>query len=78
MNNMYERIKNMSLEEMKQFVYWVYSCGNMDGWDKCGDSPSGYFGGYMLTLPADEIMPNDATDDLWNTFDELYNKDKKI
>ena len=71
---MYERIKDMSMEEMKQFIYWVYQCGNKDGFDGCEDSPSGYFGGYVLTLPVTEVMPNDNTDDLWNKFNEIYNK----
>lgn len=31
MENMYERIKRMSEEEMRKFIYLVYLCGNEDG-----------------------------------------------
>ena len=73
--SMYERVKNMTQDEMNQFVYWIYMCGNKDGQDGCCDSPSNsFFGGHMLTLPANELMPNDNTDDLWDRFEEAYNK----
>lgn len=70
--NMYERVKQMSMDEMKQFVYWVYRCGNKDGRHECECSPSGYFGGYILTLPVASLMPNDNIEDIWDKFIELY------
>ena len=73
--NMYERIKQMSMSEMKQFVYWVYRCGNKDGRDECECSPNGYFGGYVLTLPVTTLMPNDNINDIWDTFLEFYPSD---
>jgi hypothetical protein len=71
MKTMYERIKDMTAEEMQQFVYWVYQCGNRDGFDGCEDSPSGYFGGYLLSLPVTEVMPNDNINDLWKMYREM-------
>lgn len=52
----YERVKRMTLEEMKAFVYWVYTNGNNDGKDGLQDDESGYFGGYMLELPAEDVI----------------------
>lgn len=72
METMYERIKKMTEEEMREFVYWVYLCGNRDGEKGLEDSPSGYFGGYMLTMDAKQVMPNDSTSDLWDNFKEIY------
>ena len=74
MVTMYERIKNMSLEEMKDFIYWVYKCGNEDGFNGGSDTESGYFGGYMLGLPVTEVMKNNSTDDLWELFNLVYRK----
>lgn len=70
METMYDRIKNMSMEEMKCFVYWVYLMGNEDGWNQCCDSEGGYFGGHMITLDREEVMPNDSISDLWEKLDE--------
>lgn len=70
--NMYDRVKLMSMDEMKQFIYWVYRCGNKDGCNDCEDSPSGYFGGHLLTLPVEELMPNDTIEDIWDKFLEMY------
>lgn len=67
METMYERIKRMTEEEMRQFIYWVYLNGNRDGWTECCDSESSYFGGYMLTLPANEVIPNGDVDSLMDT-----------
>ena len=64
--NMYERIKDMTKEEMKEFIYMVYLAGNNDGKNNMCDSPSGYFGGAMLEKNASELMPNDKVDDLWD------------
>ena len=70
METMYERIKRMTLNEMRDFVYWVYLMGNEDGYYQCCDSDGGYFGGHMLTLDKKEIMPHDTTYDLWDRLDE--------
>ena len=69
METMYERIKRMTQSEMKQFIYAVYICGNEDGKIHLCDSPScSYFGDYMLTLNAKDLMPNDSVDDLYRTW----------
>lgn len=70
MENMYERIKRMTEDEMRCFIYWVYLMGNEDGYAQCCDSEGGYFGGYMLTLDREEVMPNDSISDLWKKLDE--------
>ena len=72
METMYERIKRMTPEEMRQFVYWVYLCGNRDGQKNLEDSPGSYFGGYMLNMNAKQVMPNDNVNDLWDNFKEIY------
>lgn len=67
METMYERIKRMSEEEMREFVYFVYLCGNRDAKDHyCDSKGSGYFGGKMLTKQAKEVMPHDNVQDLWD------------
>lgn len=68
METMYDRIKRMSLGEMKDFIYWVYLNGNKDGEEHMCDSGGfgTYFGGFMLTMPVSEVMPNDNVEDLWN------------
>lgn len=68
METMYDRIKRMTASEMQEFIYWVYSCGNRDGQDGLEDSPgsASFFGGYMLTQKANELMPNDNVRNLWN------------
>lgn len=75
--SMYDRIKTMTAEEMRHFIYWVYMCGNEDGQLGLQDSPSGFFGGYMLTKNTKEVMPNDDVQDLWNDFDETYVRNTK-
>lgn len=70
MEKMYERIKRMDLDEMRAFVYWVYLMGNEDGYYQCCDSEGGYFGGRILTLDREEVMPNDSIGDLWEKLDE--------
>ena len=67
---MYDRIKRMDETEMKNFIYWVYLMGNEDGYNQCEDSPSGYFGGYMLTLARETVMPNDSVSDLWDKLED--------
>ena len=76
METMYDRIKRMTPEEMQHFVYWVYSCGNEDGFRGLEDSPGmcSFFGGYMLTKERAELMPNDSIDDLWDRFEQTYRK----
>lgn len=70
MEKMYERIKRMNLDELRTFVYWVYLMGNEDGWNQCCDSEGGYFGGHMISLDREEVMPNDSVFDLWEKLDE--------
>lgn len=67
---MYDRIRRMTPEEMKTFVYWVYLNGNRDGATNCCDSPRAYFGGAMLNKDAREVMPNDNVKNLWDNFKE--------
>lgn len=81
---MYERIKNMTMEEMRHFVYWVYMNENEDG-KECfcdvfieEDENCSYFGSSMLNLPVRRIMPNDnVKEDLWNSFNAIYKKKPK-
>ena len=73
METMCERIKKMTEEEMRQFVYWVYLCGNRDGEMGLEDSPRGYFGGHMLMMDAKRVMPNDNVSDLWDSFEKIWN-----
>ena len=81
---MYERIKNMTMEEMRHFVYWVYMNGNEDG-KECfcddfieEDENCSYFGSSMLNLPVRRVMPNDnVKEDLWNSFNAIYKKKPK-
>ena len=65
METMYERIKRMTEEEMQEFIYWVYLCGNRDGQEGLEDSPGGFFGGFMLTKKVSEVMPHNKVADLW-------------
>jgi hypothetical protein len=76
METMYERIKRMTMDEMREFIYWVYLNGNEDGEVGCCDSSGygSYFGGYMLTIDAVEVMPNDIVDDLWDNFNKVFGK----
>lgn len=71
METMYERIKRMTEDEMREFVYWVYLMGNEDGYYQHCDSYGGYFGGYILTIDSAAVMPNDITDDLWDILSEV-------
>lgn len=70
METMFERIKNMTKEEMKDFIYWVYLMGNEDGYNQYCDSPGGYFGGHILGLDKHEVMPNDSIEDLLDKLEE--------
>lgn len=74
METMYERIKRMTFEEMREFIYWVYQNGNRDGQNNLEDSPYiSYFGGMMLEKEAKEVMPNDdVKNDLWDLFEQVY------
>lgn len=73
METMYERIKRMTKDEMKSFIYWVYMNGNEDGDIGCCDSELGYFGGHMLNRPVENVMPNDSVKDLWDNFNKVFN-----
>ena len=74
--NMYERIKTMTMEEMRNFVYWIYLCGTRDGRDCLEDNfhKSCYFGGAMLIEEASSLMPKNDVEDLWDAFEEIYGK----
>lgn len=72
----YERIKSMTKEEMKDFCYWIYLMGNTDGEYLYCDTHDGYFGGYFLDLDTSEIMPNDDTDDLQKILSEARERNK--
>lgn len=75
METMYERVKRMSEEEMREFVYFVYLCGNRDAKDNyCDTKGNSYFGGKMLTKATKEVMPNDNVEDLWNAFKMMYRR----
>lgn len=65
---MYERVKRMTKEELRDFIYYVYLSGNKDGQCNCEDSPSGYFG-KVLDFERVNLMPNDQVDDLVNTWE---------
>lgn len=68
---MYDRIKRMTPEEMRTFVYWVYLNGVRDGEELREDSLSGYFGGYVLNESAEELMPNGAQS-LWDRYEKVH------
>ena len=69
METMYERIKRMSEDEMRKFIYIVYLCGNEDGKDMLCDSPDcSYFGDGFLHIKAYDLMPHDKVDDLFKTW----------
>ena len=54
--NMYERVKNMCMEEMQKFVYWVYMNGVTDGKNNlCDTYGNSYHGGAMLRADAEYI-----------------------
>ena len=69
---MYERIKQMTKEEMQKFIYWVYLCGNADGKEGLQDSTDGLFGGHILDMSAEELMPNGVEDLFSKQCDEMY------
>lgn len=73
METVYDRIKRMTPEELRIFIYWVYRNGNEDGMRGLCDSESGYFGGHVLFIPASELFSNDDVEnDLWDRFEEIY------
>ena len=72
---MYDRIKRMTPDEMRQFIYWVYRNGNEDGKTNSCDSPGAYFGGAMLHKDVREVMPNNKVEELWDSFEEIYGKE---
>ena len=66
---MYDRIKEMTRDEMQQFIYWVYLMGNKDGRIGFADSSLGFFGGVILDVPVEELMPNGISD-LWDIYEK--------
>ena len=65
--SVYEKVKNMSLEEMKKFIYWVYVNGVNDGRANSYDDESGYFGGRVLEYDSNIVFPDGTVDSLlWN------------
>lgn len=67
---MYERIKNMTKEQMSDFIYWVYMNGNADEKDNlCDTYGNSYFGGALLDMDADDVMPKvyDLRDMMYET-----------
>ena len=58
METMYDRIKRMTLGEMREFVYWVYKNGYDDGLENLCDNfrAECFFGGAMLVADSDEVM----------------------
>lgn len=74
--NMYERIKIMTQDEMREFIYWVYMNGNKDGSMNLCDSPSdSYFGGKLLEYNAQGVMPHNNINDLWDSFESIYGRE---
>ena len=63
-SSIYEKVKNMSLEEMKRFIYWVYINGVKDGQANSYDDESGYFGGHVLEQEANTVFPDGTVDSL--------------
>lgn len=57
---MYDRIREMDLEELRSFIYWVYQQGKRDGRNGIWDSEMGCFGGAILFYSAGVI------EHLWN------------
>lgn len=56
--DMYNCIKSMTREQMQDFIYWVYMNGNKDGEENlCDDYGNSYFGGAMLDMSADDVLP---------------------
>lgn len=72
METMYDRVKRMTPEEMRQFVYWVYLCGNRDGAKGIEERPGRYFDGHMLNMNAKQVMPDDNVNDLWDNFKAIW------
>ena len=69
MKTAYDKVKEMSLEEMETFIYWVYMNGNLDGQYSHEDSPyTSYFGGQLLRSKSSEIP--ESIDDLWSIYEE--------
>lgn len=61
---MYEYVKQMSEDEMQRFVYWVYSCGNDDGFNFREDSPNcSFFGSEILKRSPAEVIESVNSED---------------
>lgn len=57
--NMYEFIRSMSKEQMRDFIYWVYMNGHADAKYKLCDNygDCGYFDGTILNMDMADVMP---------------------
>ena len=57
--DMYNCIKNMTREQMRDFIYCVYMNGNADGNENLCDDYGNhtYFGGAMLYMDMADVMP---------------------
>lgn len=58
MKTVYDRIKEFSCEEMRDFIYWIYMMGQADCERGLQDDESGYFGGAILNYDANNIPEN--------------------
>ena len=57
---MCDRIREMTNEELRNFIYWVYTQGKQDGRAGVSDSEKGFFGGAILAYSAGVI------EHMWN------------
>lgn len=44
----YEKVKAMTLDELNDFLQWVYMTGNLDGFNGCSDGEIDFFGARLL------------------------------
>lgn len=75
MEAVYDKLKNLTFEEMRSFIYWVYMNGVLDGGNDCADSWGGFFGGAFLQQDASKLPDN--IDDLWDLYEaakQIYHK----
>ena len=72
MGTVYDKLKNLTFEEMRSFVYWVYMNGVLDGSHDRADSWGGFFGGEFLEKEANNLPDN--IDNLWDLYEEAKQK----
>lgn len=60
----YERVKAMTLDEMNDFLHWVYTCGNINGFDENSDDEIMFFGAKFLK--SDESALARFDDEKWS------------